>query len=62
MIFIYLIGSLISALMMLMIIKLSENSISKIDILAIISAAILSWFGVLILLIFWALMIWKLVK
>lgn len=62
MIFIYLIGSLISALMMLMIIKLSENSISKIDIFAIISTAILSWFGVLILLIFWALMIWKLVK
>lgn len=62
MIFIYLIGSLISAFMMLMMIKLSANSISKIDIFAIISAAILSWFGVLILLIFWALMIWKLVK
>lgn len=62
MIFIYLVGSLLAAFVALMIIKMSGDPISRTDIFAIIAAAILSWFGLLILLILEALMIWKLVK
>lgn len=62
MIFIYLVGSLLAVFVTLMIIKMSEDPISKTDIFAIIAAGILSWFGLLILLILEALMIWKLVK